>query len=100
VTELPTNENKDNNPLKLNPELLDLLTKFQELNLEDFQMEVGEMELSFQPGVARRFHASAQTAPTSGQNRQTNLSAAINFLTPIETYPGKVAAVKPWRNQS
>ncbi len=57
MTNLPHHNKKDEKKesgaegLGLSPDLLDLLAKFQEIELEDFQMEVGEMELSFTPGM-------------------------------------------------
>ncbi|MEM2387137.1 MAG: hypothetical protein QXO50_03890, partial [Candidatus Bathyarchaeia archaeon] len=37
--------------LKLNSRLLKLLAKLQEVELEDFELEAGELEIWFQPGA-------------------------------------------------
>ncbi len=91
---VPHHENKDDNPLKLNSELLELLAKFQEIELEDFQMDVGEMELSFQPGVAGGFMPQLKLPPQVVKTGKPTALLQSPFLPPVETYPGKVAAVK------
>ena len=48
--------------LKLSPDLLDLLAKFQEIELEDFELEVSDLELWFESGGAlpRAVHAKTE----------------------------------------
>jgi acetyl-CoA decarbonylase/synthase complex subunit delta len=93
VSNLPHHEEKDNNPLKLNSELLDLLAKFQELELEDFQMEVGDMELVFEPGMGGQFMPKLKLPQAIKTGKPTSL-LQTPFLPPVETYPGKIAQVK------
>ncbi len=75
--------------IKLDPELLDLLTNFEEMELEDVEIELGDLELWFQPGAvvaAPGVLAPPKVKPT------TILEAP--FTLPIDTYPGQIAEVK------
>ena len=91
---LPEKEKKEDIlGLKLNPRLLDLLAKLQEVELEDFEMEVGDLEIWLQPG--------AVAAPTIGPPKVVPPAKAkpteiieVEFVPPVETYPGKVVEVK------
>jgi hypothetical protein len=49
-----TDKKKDNEVLKLSDELLEALAKFQQIELEDFQMDVKDLEIIFEPGMAGR----------------------------------------------
>jgi len=92
VSTLPHQEDKDN-PLKLNSELLDLLAKFEEIELEDFQMDVGDMELSFEPGMGGQFMPKLKLPQAVKTGKPISL-LQTTFTPPIETYPGKVVEVK------
>ncbi len=75
--------------IKFDPELLDILTNFEEIELEDVEIELGDLELWFQPGAvaaAPRVLAPPKVKPT------TILEAP--FTPPIDTYPGQIAEVK------
>ena len=79
---------KKNNELGLPPEILDLLTGNDELELEDVDMEVDELSFIYQPGMMpaiQRIAAAARGKPTS------LLSAP--FTLPVQKYPGQVAEV-------
>lgn len=82
---------KDDTGLSLSKDLLDLLAKFQEIELEDFQMEVKDMELSFEPGMAGRI--MPQLKLPALQAKPTAMLEAP-FIPPVETYPGKITEVK------
>ena len=43
---------KENEGLKLSDDLLEALAKFQQIELEDFQMDVKDLEIVFEPGMA------------------------------------------------
>ena len=50
--------------LKLSPELMKLLAKLQEVELEDFEMDVGDLEIWIQPGaVAPRVAPPMKVSP-------------------------------------
>jgi hypothetical protein len=54
VTQLPQDgaKKKDDEGLKLSSDLLEALAKFQQIELDDFQMDVKELEIIFEPGMA------------------------------------------------
>jgi acetyl-CoA decarbonylase/synthase complex subunit delta len=81
--------------LNLSPDLLDLLAKFQEIELEDFELEVKDLELSLESGsmVPRLTAPQAKLAPQLKTSKPTSLLSA-QFTPPIETYPGKIMEVK------
>jgi acetyl-CoA decarbonylase/synthase, CODH/ACS complex subunit delta len=79
--------------LGLSPEILALLAKFQEIELEDFQMDVKEMELSFEPGMAGQIMPKLKLPPALKSGKPTALLQAA-FAPPIETYTSKIAEVK------
>jgi len=74
--------------IKFDPELLDILTNFEEIELEDVEIELGDLELWFQPGAvaAPKVLAPPKVKPT------TIIEAP--FTPPIDTYPGQIAEVK------
>jgi acetyl-CoA decarbonylase/synthase complex subunit delta len=89
---LPHHDKKnDDSGLNLSKDLLDLLAKFQEIELEDFQMEVKDMELFFEPGMAGRMMPQLKL-PGLMAKPTAMLQAA--FVPPVQTYPGKIAEVK------
>ncbi len=74
--------------ITLDPELLNILTSFEEIELEDVEIELGDLELWFQPGAvaAPGVLAPPKVKPT------TILEAP--FTPPIDTYLGQIAEVK------
>jgi acetyl-CoA decarbonylase/synthase complex subunit delta len=92
---LAEKKEKDENVLglKLNSRLLELLAKLQEVELEDFEMEVGDLEIWLQPGaVAAPMLAPPKVAPPV-KAKPTQI-IEVEFVPPVETYPGKVVEVK------
>jgi len=86
---------KDENAsgIKLSPDLLELLAKFQEIELEDFEMEVGDLELWLESGaVARQVMPKLKVAPPLKAKPAELMTA--QFAPPIETYSGKIVEVK------
>ena len=73
--------------------LLDVLAKFQEIELEDVEMEFGELELWLQPGAAAgaALPRTVKT-PSLGKAKPTTLLTA-DFVPPVEEYSGTVAEV-------
>lgn len=85
---------KEDNPLglKLSPRLTELLAKLQEIELEDFEMEVGDLEISIQPGaVASPVISQPKIAPPAKIKPQAIMQA--EFIPPVKTYPGQVVEV-------
>jgi acetyl-CoA decarbonylase/synthase complex subunit delta len=86
-------EEENREGLKLNPRLLELLAKLQEIELEDFEMDVGDLEVWLQPGTVAAPRVIAPQVVPPLQVKPTSLLEA-EFVPPIETYPGKIVEVK------
>lgn len=87
---------KDENVLglKLNSRLLELLAKLQEVELEDFEMEVGDLEIWLQPGAVAVPPAVAPPKVAPPVKAKPTRIIEAEFVPPVETYPGKVVEVK------
>jgi len=89
-----TEKEKRQKPIKLGndfTDLLDLLGKADEIELEDVDLDVGDLEIWLQPGAAvgvppRLVAPPAKVKPT------TILEA--KFTPPIDQYPGQIVEVK------
>ncbi|MEM3549576.1 MAG: CO dehydrogenase/acetyl-CoA synthase subunit delta [Candidatus Bathyarchaeia archaeon] len=79
--------------LKLTPRLLELLSKLEEVELEDVEMQVGDLEIWLQPGAVA---APAIVPPKLVPPVKVKPTKIIEeeFSPPVETYPGKVVEVK------
>lgn len=91
---MPKKEEKEETlNLKLTPRLIELLAKLQEIELEDFEMDAGDLEIWIQPGaVAAPAVALPKIAPEVKAKPKHIIEA--DFTPPVETYPGKVVEVK------
>ena len=79
--------------INFSSDLLDLLAKFQEIELEDFEMEVANLELWLESGaLPKQFTPQLKTAP-SLRGKPAEL-LKTQFMAPIEAYPGKIVEVK------
>ena len=85
---------KDENlGINFSPDLLELLAKFQEIELEDFELEVGNLELWLQSGaLPRQLMPQLKVAPALKGKPKELMKAP--FVPPVETYPGKIVEVK------
>jgi acetyl-CoA decarbonylase/synthase complex subunit delta len=94
VKALPKGEKEEASlGLKLSPRLVELLAKLQEIELEDFEMNVGDLEIWIQPSaVAAPFVAPPKVVPPV-KVKPTEI-IETEFVPPVETYPGKVVEVK------
>jgi acetyl-CoA decarbonylase/synthase complex subunit delta len=97
VSPLPENgKKKDNEGLQLSDELLAALEKFRQIELEDFQMDVKDLEIIFEPGMAAqimpKLKLPAGVPGMAGGKPLSMLQAS--FLRPIETYPNTITTVK------
>ena len=79
--------------LKLNPSLWELLAKMQEIELEDFEMNVGDLEIWLQPGAVASPVTTMPKAVRPVKGKPTTILDA-DFMPPVETYPGKIVEVK------
>jgi acetyl-CoA decarbonylase/synthase complex subunit delta len=78
--------------MKLTPRLMGLLAKLQEIELEDFEMDVGDLELWLQPGAVAAPLIAPPKVSMPVEAKPEKLVEA-NFVPPVETYPGKVVEV-------
>ncbi|MGD8545271.1 MAG: CO dehydrogenase/acetyl-CoA synthase subunit delta [Candidatus Bathyarchaeota archaeon] len=91
---MPEHEEKDEPPeLKLSSRLMKLLAEFQDVELEDLEMEVDDLEIWLQPGAvaAPRVARPRVTLPVKGKPTKI---VEVDFVPPIETYPSKVVEVR------
>jgi len=70
-------------------DILDTLNKFEELELEDVELEVGELELWIQPGAGK-----VTVSPRVGVEEKPTRMLEAEFKPPFMTYPGKILEVK------
>lgn len=90
---MPKDEKKETVGLKLTPRLIEILAKLQEIELEDFQMDVGDLEIWIQPGTAAvPTLVQQKTVPRLKLKPMEIIEA--EFVPPVETYPGKIVEVK------
>lgn len=78
--------------IRLSKRILELLAEFQQMEIEDFEMEVDDLEIWVQPTAI----APAVAPPKAVPEVKAKPSKIIEteFIPPIETYPGKVVEVK------
>jgi acetyl-CoA decarbonylase/synthase complex subunit delta len=83
--------------INFSPDLLELLAKFQEIELEDFELEVKDLELWLQsgalPSTLPKQVAPQLKATPALKGKPAELMKA-QFVPPVETYPGKIVEVK------
>jgi len=94
VKNLPKTEKEEESlGLKLSPRLMELLAKLQEVELEDFEMDVGDLEIWLQPGAVAAPRAVLPKLALPVRVKPTKILEA-EFAPPVQTYPGKVVEVK------
>jgi acetyl-CoA decarbonylase/synthase complex subunit delta len=79
--------------LKLGPRLLELLAKLHEIELEDFEMEVGDLEITLRPGTVSPPVISRPVAVPSKKIKPTSI-IETEFKPPVKMYPGQVVEVR------
>jgi acetyl-CoA decarbonylase/synthase complex subunit delta len=78
--------------LKFSPKLFELLGEFEEVELEEVDMELGDLEIWIQPGmVAPGKAAKAVVVPPKAKPTEI---IEVDFVPPVETYPGRIVEVK------
>ncbi len=88
-----TKENDDKPILKFGPNLIELLAKLSEIELEDVEINVGNLEISFQPGAAPRIRFPAK-APSVGAAPKVLEILPAEFKVPRSEYPGQIVEVQ------
>jgi acetyl-CoA decarbonylase/synthase complex subunit delta len=93
VKTLPKDEEEKASGIRLSPRLIEILAKLQEIELEDFELEVGDLEIWLQPGsVAAPIVTPSKVVPPLKAKPIEIIES--EFVPPVETYPGKVVEVK------
>ncbi|KPV65072.1 MAG: Acetyl-CoA decarbonylase/synthase complex subunit delta [Candidatus Bathyarchaeota archaeon BA1] len=77
--------------IKFSPKLIELLSKFEEIELEDVEIEVGDLEIWLQPAAAVAVPPRAVAPPPIA--KPTSI-LEVDFVPPIERYPGEIVEVK------
>ena len=75
--------------IRFSPELFELLSRFEEIELEDVDIEVGDLEIWLQPAAVAappRVVAPPKVKPT--------VILEVDFVPPVEEYPGRIVEVK------
>jgi acetyl-CoA decarbonylase/synthase complex subunit delta len=91
---LPQDEKQgETRGLKLSPRLVELLAKLQEVELEDFRMDVGDLEIWIQPGAITG-PMIPQPKPVQRAKVKPSEIIMAEFVPPVETYPGKIVEVR------
>ena len=93
TTHHDTDKKKDAEGLQLSEDLLAALAKFKTIELEDFQLDVKELEILFEPGMAATVLPKLKLPAGVAGGKPTSMLQA-SFLPPIEKYPNKIATVK------
>lgn len=78
--------------IRLTSRLMELLAKLQEIELEDFEMDMGDLELWLQPGAVAVPSIAPPQVPLLIETKPKKLIEA-DFVPPVETYSGKVVEV-------
>jgi len=81
--------------LKFSPELFEILSKLQEVELEDVDLDVGDLEIWLQPSTVAA-PPKVVAPPTVAVPKKVKPSTIIevDFVPPIETYPGRIVEVQ------
>lgn len=85
-------KDEDASGLALSSDIMELLAKFQEIELEDFELEVKDLELWLESGaLPRQLMPQLKAAP--GLKGKPAELMMTQFARPIENYPGKIVEV-------
>jgi acetyl-CoA decarbonylase/synthase, CODH/ACS complex subunit delta len=84
---------KDDEGLLFSEELLAVLAKFKQIELEDFQLDAKELEILFEPGMAATVLPKLRLPTGVAGGKPSNMMQA-SFLQPIEKYQNSIAKVK------
>jgi acetyl-CoA decarbonylase/synthase complex subunit delta len=86
-------EKEDVNLLaRVGPKLLELLSKHAEIELEDVEINIGDLEISFQPGMPVPVISKPPLAPVKKEKPSVLLE--VEFQSKKTTYPGKIIEVE------
>jgi len=93
TTHPENDKKKEAEGLQLSEDLLAALARFKQIELEDFQLEVKELEILFEPGMAATVLPKLKL-PAAVAGRKPASMMQATFLPPIEKYQNQIAKVK------
>jgi acetyl-CoA decarbonylase/synthase complex subunit delta len=79
--------------LRFSPKLFELLGKFEEVELEEVDIELGDLEIWMQPGMIAAPRKAARAVLVPPKAKPTEI-IEVDFVPPVETYPGRIVEVK------
>lgn len=94
MTHHDTDKKKDAEGLQLSDELLSALGKFKQIELEDFQMDVKDLQIIFEAGAAGQIMPKLKLPGVAGLSGKPTSMLQTAFLPPIEKYPNSITTVK------
>jgi acetyl-CoA decarbonylase/synthase complex subunit delta len=87
------NKDEESPSIKISPDFLKLLGKFAEIELEDVEIEIGDLEISFQPSTPIPTTVLPREMPVLKKVKPTEL-LETEFRAPKGDYPGQIVEVK------
>jgi acetyl-CoA decarbonylase/synthase complex subunit delta len=78
--------------LKFSSELFEILSKLQEVELEDVDLDVGDLEIWLQPSSTSAKPKVTPSNIVTKKSKPSNL-IEVDFVPPIGTYSGRIATV-------
>ncbi len=85
---MDSKDDKKKSSVKISSKIIELLSKFEEIELEDVVIEAGDLEITLQPKGAPST-AAGRTSPTAKPSQIIE----ADFSPPIKNYPGKIVEV-------
>jgi len=80
--------------LKFSPELFEILSKLQEVELEDVDLDVGDLEIWLQPSTVAAQPGVAAPAVAARKVVKPSSIIEVDFVPPVETYSGRIVEVQ------
>jgi acetyl-CoA decarbonylase/synthase complex subunit delta len=79
--------------LKFSPELFEILSRLQEVELEDVDLDVGDLEIWLQPSTVAQPKVTGPATLAPKMGKPSNI-IEVDFTPPIETYSGRIIEVQ------
>jgi len=80
--------------LKFSPKLIELLSKLQELELEDVDIDVGDLEIWLQPSAVAAAPRAVAPPVVVPKKAKPSTIIEVDFAPPVETYSGRIVEVQ------
>jgi len=80
--------------LKFGPELFEILSKLQEVELEDVDLDVGDLEIWLQPSAIATAPKVVAPPVTVSKKGKPSTIIEVDFVPPAETYSGRIVEVQ------